>query len=83
MFSHLPTPALDPILSLSGIYRNDSREHKVDLGVGVYKNSAGQTPIMQAISQAQDIVAADRGGEDQTGVGDAHYDASGQRSPEG
>ncbi|RSD29713.1 amino acid aminotransferase [Vibrio pectenicida] len=58
MFSHLPTPALDPILSLSGIYRNDSREHKVDLGVGVYKNSAGQTPIMQAISQAQDIVVA-------------------------
>ncbi|MBU2895214.1 amino acid aminotransferase [Vibrio hepatarius] len=58
MFSHLPTPALDPILSLSGIFRSDPREHKVDLGVGVYKNSAGQTPIMQAISQAQDIVVA-------------------------
>ncbi|MFY2507152.1 amino acid aminotransferase [Vibrio pectenicida] len=58
MFSHLPTPALDPILSLSGIFRSDSREHKVDFGVGVYKNSAGQTPIMQAISQAQDIVVA-------------------------
>lgn len=56
MFSHLPTPALDPILSLSVAYRNDQRENKVDLGIGVYKDSQGQTPVMKAISQAQDIV---------------------------
>ncbi len=52
MFSHLPTPALDPILSLSVAYRNDERTNKVDLGIGVYKNSQGQTPIMQAVQQA-------------------------------
>ncbi|MDA0118437.1 amino acid aminotransferase [Vibrio sp. T11.5] len=56
MFSHLPTPTLDPILSLSVAYRNDPRPDKVDLGIGVYKNSTGQTPVMKAISQAQDIV---------------------------
>ncbi|MCG9726936.1 amino acid aminotransferase [Vibrio brasiliensis] len=56
MFSHLPTPTLDPILSLSVAYRNDPRAEKVDLGIGVYKNSAGETPVMKAISQAQDIV---------------------------
>ncbi|MGL6259844.1 aromatic amino acid transaminase [Vibrio sp. WXL210] len=56
MFSHLPTPALDPILSLSVAYRNDTRSDKVDLGIGVYKNSQGETPIMQAIKQAQTIV---------------------------
>ncbi|KII75936.1 aromatic amino acid transaminase [Vibrio renipiscarius] len=58
MFTHLPTPQLDPILSLSVAYRNDPRTEKVDLGIGVYKNSAGETPIMRAISQAQDIVVA-------------------------
>ena len=60
MFSHLPTPTLDPILSLSVAYRNDPRAEKVDLGIGVYKNSAGETPVMRAISQAQDIVVAEQ-----------------------
>jgi aspartate aminotransferase len=57
MFSQLPTPTLDPILSLSVAYRNDARADKVDLGIGVYKNSQGETPIMEAIVQAQKFVA--------------------------
>ena len=57
MFSQLPTPALDPILSLTVAFRNDPRSEKVDLGIGVYKNSQGETPIMRAVSQAQHIVA--------------------------
>ncbi|WMN88733.1 aspartate/tyrosine/aromatic aminotransferase [Vibrio parahaemolyticus] len=56
MFSNLPTPVLDPILSLSVAYRGDERPNKVDLGIGVYKNSAGETPIMKAIQMAQDVV---------------------------
>ncbi len=56
MFSNLPTPVLDPILSLSVAYRNDERPNKVDLGIGVYKNSTGETPIMKAIQMAQDVV---------------------------
>ncbi|RJX75449.1 aspartate/tyrosine/aromatic aminotransferase [Vibrio sinensis] len=58
MFSQLPTPVLDPILSLSVAYRNDMRKEKVDLGIGVYRNSAGETPIMRAIQQAQDVVVS-------------------------
>lgn len=53
MLSHLSTPALDPILSLSVAFRQDPRPEKVDLGIGVYKNSQGETPIMQAVQQAQ------------------------------
>ncbi|WP_070966744.1 amino acid aminotransferase [Vibrio sonorensis] len=60
MFSHLPTPALDPILSLTVAYRQDPRQEKVDLGIGVYKNSAGETPVMQAIKEAQDVVIANQ-----------------------
>ncbi|MCK6263629.1 aspartate/tyrosine/aromatic aminotransferase [Vibrio sp. ZSDE26] len=56
MFSHLSEPTLDPILSLSIAYRQDARPDKVDLGIGVYRNSQGETPIMAAIKQAQDIV---------------------------
>jgi aspartate aminotransferase len=56
MFSHLPEPVLDPILSLSVAYRNDPRVDKVDLGIGVYRNSEGQTPIMAAVEKAQEIV---------------------------
>ncbi|KPL97473.1 amino acid aminotransferase [Vibrio splendidus] len=56
MFSHLPKPTLDPILSLSVAYRGDPRTDKVDLGIGVYKNDQGETPIMKAVSMAQDIV---------------------------
>lgn len=43
----------DPILSLSIAYREDVRENKMDLGIGVYRNSEGQTPIMQAVKAAQ------------------------------
>lgn len=53
MFAHLPAPQLDPILSLSVAYRSDPRIGKVDLGIGVYKNNLGETPIMLAVQQAQ------------------------------
>lgn len=53
MLSHLTAPQADPILSLSIAYRADPRAEKVDLGIGVYKNSQGQTPIMAAVKQAQ------------------------------
>ncbi|ENM3879105.1 aromatic amino acid aminotransferase [Vibrio paracholerae] len=58
MFIHLPAPVLDPILSLSVAFRNDPRPQKVDLGIGVYKNSLGETPIMRAVALAQDKVVA-------------------------
>ncbi|SHO58286.1 amino acid aminotransferase [Vibrio quintilis] len=53
MFSHLPAPVLDPILSLSAAFREDNRPDKVDLGIGVYRNNQGQTPIMRAIQTAE------------------------------
>ena len=53
MFSQLSPAQPDPILSLSLIYNTDQRDHKMDLGIGVYRNNHGQTPIMAAISQAE------------------------------
>ena len=60
MFSQLPTPQTDPILSLSALYRDDARTDKVDLGIGVYRNNQGQTPIMQAVKAAQTQLASEQ-----------------------
>ncbi|MGF1701823.1 aspartate/tyrosine/aromatic aminotransferase [Photobacterium makurazakiensis] len=56
MFKQLAEAQLDPILSLSIAYREDPREEKVDLGIGVYRNSQGETPIMNAVQLAQQQV---------------------------
>ncbi|MDN3680726.1 amino acid aminotransferase [Vibrio tapetis subsp. quintayensis] len=56
MLSHLPAPQQDPILSLSVAYRSDPRSEKVDLGIGVYRNNQGETPIMEAVALANQRV---------------------------
>lgn len=53
MFNVLPALAPDPILGLSAAFREDSNPNKIDLGVGVYKDEEGNTPIMQAVANAQ------------------------------
>jgi aspartate aminotransferase len=53
MFESLqPVPA-DPILHLAVMHREDSNPHKVDLGLGVYKDEQGHTPIMRAVDAAE------------------------------
>ncbi|WP_342341455.1 amino acid aminotransferase [Marinagarivorans algicola] len=53
MFDALTVLPSDPILGLMKLYRADPNPHKVDLGVGVYKNNEGQTPVMQAVTAAE------------------------------
>ncbi len=53
MFANLPLLPADPILGLSVAYQQDPNPAKVDLGVGVYKDDAGLTPIMAAVSAAE------------------------------
>lgn len=53
MFKQLTEAQLDPILSLTQMFREDTRSEKMDLGIGVYRNSQGETPIMQAVFQAE------------------------------
>ena len=47
MFNSLQQQPADKILALMQVYKEDPRENKIDLGVGVYKDASGQTPIMQ------------------------------------
>lgn len=53
MFEGLKPLPQDPILQLMQTFREDPREHKIDLGIGVYKDDAGNTPIMTAVHQAE------------------------------
>jgi aspartate aminotransferase len=53
MFEALQPAQPDKILALIGAFRADPRAGKIDLGVGVYKDAAGRTPIMQAVRDAE------------------------------
>jgi aspartate/tyrosine/aromatic aminotransferase len=53
MFEHLSATKMDPILGLMAAYRADPREQKIDLGVGVYMNDRGHTPVMRAVKDAE------------------------------
>ncbi|MBY6136048.1 aromatic amino acid transaminase [Leisingera sp. XS_AS12] len=53
MFETLKPQPADKILALMQMYRDDPRAEKVDLGVGVYKNAEGVTPVMRAIKAAE------------------------------
>lgn len=56
MFEVLPQLAPDPILGLSAAYKQDSNPNKIDLGVGVYKDENGNTPILNAVAKAQKLL---------------------------
>ena len=53
MFESLQAQPADKILELIQIYRDDPRADKVDLGVGVYKDATGLTPVMRAVKAAE------------------------------
>ena len=53
MFEQLKEKPADKIIALAQAYREDPRETKIDLGVGVYKTPEGVTPIMRAIKAAE------------------------------
>ncbi|SDE70698.1 aromatic amino acid transaminase [Limimaricola pyoseonensis] len=53
MFEHLTDQPADKILALMGAYKADPRDDKIDLGVGVYKDAEGRTPIMRAVKAAE------------------------------
>ncbi len=56
MFEVLPPLAPDPILGLSAAFKEDTNPNKIDLGVGVYKDEQGNTPILSSVAKAQRIL---------------------------
>lgn len=53
MFESLQTMPADAILGLIAEHRDDPRPEKIDLGVGVYRNAAGETPVLTSVKKAE------------------------------
>lgn len=53
MLGNLKPQAADKILSLMADFKADTRQGKIDLGVGVYKDPNGLTPVMRAVKAAE------------------------------
>jgi len=53
MFENLKEQPADKILMLMQMFRDDPRADKIDLGVGVYRNAEGVTPVMRAVKAAE------------------------------
>ena len=56
MFERLDRLPVDPILGLMAAFRGDTDSRKVDLGVGVYRDDRGETPVVQAVRAAEQAV---------------------------
>jgi aspartate aminotransferase len=68
MLTDLKEQPPDKILQLMSMYREDPREQKIDLGVGVYRDAEGRTPVMRAIKEAERIVWETQGTKAYTGL---------------
>jgi aromatic-amino-acid transaminase len=53
MLETLTPPPPDKIIALIGMFAGDPRTDKLDLGIGVYKDAAGNTPIMRTVKAAE------------------------------
>lgn len=58
MFDHLKPLVPEAILRLMSQYRADCSSDKVDLGIGVYRDSSGHTPVLDCVRRAEQSVLA-------------------------
>lgn len=76
IFSKLPAPKPDAILALMGKFRADERSEKIDLGVGVYRDAEGATPVMRSVKAAQEKLVNEETTKTYVGpTGDAEFNA--------
>ena len=74
MFQSLTPLPPDPILGLSVAFKADTNPNKIDLGIGVYKDAQGNTPVMSAVKKAEDIILSSQATKTYVGpVGAADY----------
>lgn len=53
MFKHIQAAPADPILGLGEAFKAEKRSTKINLGIGVYKNEQGETPVVKAVKEAE------------------------------
>ncbi|CCG86828.1 amino acid aminotransferase [Erwinia piriflorinigrans] len=53
MFERIAAAPADPILGLADLFRADERLDKINLGIGVYKDETGKTPVLASVKKAE------------------------------
>ena len=53
MFENIKAAPADPILGLGEAFKSETRANKINLGIGIYKDAQGATPIMRAVKEAE------------------------------
>ena len=77
MLENLSAQPADKILALVAKFRADPRTNKIDLGVGVYKDATGKTPVMRAVKEAERRILSDQTTKAYTGLaGDPEFGAA-------
>jgi aromatic-amino-acid transaminase len=61
VFTGLTPQAPDSLLSLIGLYRRDPRAEKIDLGVGVFRDDLGATPVLECVKAAEQALLNTQG----------------------
>jgi len=56
LFQQLKTLDADPILGLMAKFRADTHPQKVDVGIGVYRDAAGSTPVLDCVRRAEQAI---------------------------
>lgn len=80
MFTHIEAAPADPILGLSEAFKADSRKDKVNLGVGIYKDETGQTPILASVKKAEAMLLEQESSKSYLGIeGVSLYNAGVQK----
>ena len=74
LFGGLARQPADALLAIIGMHRADPRSDKIDLGVGVYRDPAGETPVMRAVKDAEARLVAEQPSKSYLGAeGDARF----------
>ena len=73
-FAPLIEQPADALLGLIALHRADPRRGKIDLGVGVFRDDSGRTPVMRAVKMAEMLLAETQDSKSYLGAeGDAAY----------
>ncbi|CAM2837408.1 amino acid aminotransferase [Vibrio rarus] len=56
MFEKVVAAPADPILGLTEEFKKDTRDNKINLGVGIYKNEQGTTPVLATVKKAEQAI---------------------------
>lgn len=77
MFETFTPAPPDAILGLTEAFKQDKNPKKINLGVGIYKDEQGRTPVLQSVKQAEERLLQQEATKNYLGIdGLPEYDAA-------